>query len=339
MSTLTAEKLNDVVAACQAGAADAGEAFSRALDKQLTISVAGSGSGSADGLPDGLNTAGLVVLLDVGGTAAVVAVSESTGVLPDWYASPDVTGTNKLATLAQELGMTLLPDALMPDSFRAGHVDDLSAALRRGGLGRANALAAYVEFDVKPHDGEPAKAHLFFPLPDHAAVLVDKVKKHDKGQEDGGQTGDDAGVASAAASPVRAAQGSDNPSPQIQTPAIPSPPMMASLDDLPPYTKSLLQIKVPVEVTLASKRQPISHILSLNTGTIIQFEKSCDELLDLEIGQHRVGRGEAVKVGDKFGIRLTSIVLPEERFQPVRPPQVNGDAASGVTNSESSNVE
>ncbi|MHB8955262.1 MAG: FliM/FliN family flagellar motor switch protein [Pirellulaceae bacterium] len=83
---------------------------------------------------------------------------------------------------------------------------------------------------------------------------------------------------------------------------------------LPAYSRSLLKIKVPVSVTLATSKQPIRSILELVPGSILQFEKLCDEMLTLEVGSHRVAQGEAVKVGDKFGLRLTSMVLPQERF-------------------------
>jgi len=87
--------------------------------------------------------------------------------------------------------------------------------------------------------------------------------------------------------------------------------------ELPPYTRSLLHIRVPISVTLATKRQPVGQIMDLGAGSIIHFDKSCDEMLDLYVGQHRVAKGEAVKVGEKFGLRITSIILPEERFRAV----------------------
>src|SRR5262245_3457545 len=79
---------------------------------------------------------------------------------------------------------------------------------------------------------------------------------------------------------------------------------------LPSYSRSLLHIRVPVTVTLASKRQAVNRIVELGQGSIIQFEKPCDETLELQVGGHTVAAGEAVKVGDKFGLRITSIVLP-----------------------------
>ena len=86
---------------------------------------------------------------------------------------------------------------------------------------------------------------------------------------------------------------------------------------LPSYSRSLLRIRVPVTVTLAAKRQPVSRIVELGQGSIIQFEKPCDETLDLQVGGHTIAAGEAVKVGDKFGLRITSIILPGERFLPL----------------------
>jgi len=97
----------------------------------------------------------------------------------------------------------------------------------------------------------------------------------------------------------------------------PAKPRTARLDDLPDYARSLLRIKVPVIVTLAEKRQPLGWIIELGPGSIIQFDKSCEEMLELDAGGRRIATGEAVKIGDKFGLRITSIVLPEERFRPV----------------------
>jgi flagellar motor switch protein FliM len=80
----------------------------------------------------------------------------------------------------------------------------------------------------------------------------------------------------------------------------------------------LLRIKVPVVVTLARKRQPLSHILELGPGAIIQFDKACDAMLELDVATRSVALGEAVKVGDKFGLRISAIILPEERFAPLK---------------------
>ena len=86
---------------------------------------------------------------------------------------------------------------------------------------------------------------------------------------------------------------------------------------LPSYTRSLLKIKVPVMVTLAAKKQTLAQITELAPGSIIAFDKPCEELLVMEAAGHKVALGEAVKVGDKFGLRIRQLVLPDERFKTV----------------------
>src|SRR6185369_3306493 len=90
------------------------------------------------------------------------------------------------------------------------------------------------------------------------------------------------------------------------------------LAQLPPYTRSLLRIEVPLVATLASTRQPVSRVVDLAPGTILHFSKAYDEPLTVSVGGCNVAVGEAVKVGDKFGVRIASMVMPEEKFEPLR---------------------
>jgi flagellar motor switch/type III secretory pathway protein FliN len=91
------------------------------------------------------------------------------------------------------------------------------------------------------------------------------------------------------------------------------------LAHLPAYSRSLLKIEVPVVVTLATTRLPVSRVLDMGPGTILHFDKSYDSPLTLSVGHCDVAVGDAVKVGDKFGIRISSMVMPQEKFEPVRP--------------------
>ncbi len=97
------------------------------------------------------------------------------------------------------------------------------------------------------------------------------------------------------------------------------PLQFGRLDDLPAYAKTLLKVRVSVEVTLAEKEMPISEVVNLVPGSIIQFDKSCEEMLEVSVGGVRIAEGDAVKVGDKFGLRVTSICLPAERYRRLRP--------------------
>ncbi len=76
----------------------------------------------------------------------------------------------------------------------------------------------------------------------------------------------------------------------------------------PGHAQSLLRIRVPVQVTLASQRTSIEEITELGPGSIVKFNKTCDEPLELCIGDLAIAKGNVVKVGDKFGLRITGLV-------------------------------
>src|SRR5438093_12819294 len=84
------------------------------------------------------------------------------------------------------------------------------------------------------------------------------------------------------------------------------------LAHLPAYARSLLRIQVPVVVTLATTRQPVSRVLDLAPGTILHFDKPCDDPLTLSVSACDIAVGDTVKVGEKFGLRLTSMLMPQE---------------------------
>jgi len=239
---------------------------------------------------------GLMILLTVENSAALVVLPESCGLLPDWYAEPDATQQSVLATLAQEAGMLVLPEQFMPEGFKAARVSNLAAAIERGGVA---AGAGIVPLRVKAPSGTSGVLSLIWPADSPGDVFAEPETAK----------ATPAPSAAKASSPPAAAA-----APTSFTPA----PVGRGVDELPAYSRSLLRIKVPVIVTLAETKQPIGRIVELGPGTIIQFDKSCEEMLSLQVGDQPVAEGEAVKVGDKFGIRLTSLRLPGERFKSVK---------------------
>lgn len=94
------------------------------------------------------------------------------------------------------------------------------------------------------------------------------------------------------------------PDPVARAAAVAPPAVNDPLARLPTYARGLLQIEVAVTVTLAAQRKPIQEILELGPGSIVKFEKTCDEPLELAVGDRVIATGEVVKVGDKFGLRV-----------------------------------
>ncbi len=285
MIELTPEFAADVVAACQAGAEEAAGALGRSLDGEFTLSVGEASNYSADAAPDGFDGAGLAVLLKFGDVGVAAVLPESSSMLPDWIATPDPTGESKLNTLAQELSMLLVPETLEADDFKSALVTQLSDALTAAKVADG---ASLVPLELKSGE-QTAQLSLIWPLasPDELYPAAAEVE-----------------------SPVAEA-----PVAEATSPA-PSQPL--DFSRLPAYSRSLLKIQVPVRVVLASRKENLKDIVELAAGTIIKFDKACDELLHLHVGDQPVAEGEAVKVGDKFGFRVLAMLMPEEHFLKVR---------------------
>jgi flagellar motor switch/type III secretory pathway protein FliN len=51
----------------------------------------------------------------------------------------------------------------------------------------------------------------------------------------------------------------------------------------------------------------LESILSVTVGTILEFDVPFDGELTLHVANRSIGKGQAVKVGEKFGLRITRI--------------------------------
>ena len=83
----------------------------------------------------------------------------------------------------------------------------------------------------------------------------------------------------------------------------------------PPETHRILCIRVPVIVKLAECDMPVSAILKLTSGSILEFERSADADLELLVNNKMVGSGQAVKVGENFGLRIARICGVEDTIR------------------------
>ncbi len=80
----------------------------------------------------------------------------------------------------------------------------------------------------------------------------------------------------------------------------------------------LLDVPLDVSVELGRCRMSIQELLTLGPGAVVELDKVAGEPLDVLINDRLVARGEAVVVNDKFGVRITDIVSPQERLARLR---------------------
>jgi flagellar motor switch protein FliN/FliY len=69
----------------------------------------------------------------------------------------------------------------------------------------------------------------------------------------------------------------------------------------------ILKMHVPVIVKLAERKLPLSEVMRLGPGAIIEFFKSSEEPLELLINNKAIALGDTVKVGENFGLKITQI--------------------------------
>ena len=90
----------------------------------------------------------------------------------------------------------------------------------------------------------------------------------------------------------------------------------------PPETEDpgrILRLQVPVIVRLAERTMPLAEIVNLSSGAIVEFDKLAEAELDLMINNKCIGKGQAVKVGENFGLRITAVGSVRDRIVALGP--------------------
>lgn len=79
----------------------------------------------------------------------------------------------------------------------------------------------------------------------------------------------------------------------------------------------LMDVSLQVSVEVGRTRMTIHDLLQMGPGSVVELEKLAGEPLEIFINGKAIARGEAVIVNDKFGVRLTDIMSPEDRVEGV----------------------
>ena len=78
-----------------------------------------------------------------------------------------------------------------------------------------------------------------------------------------------------------------------------------------------LILDIPVQLTVELGRTKISirNLLQLAHGSVVELDGLAGEPMDVLINGTLIAQGEVVVVNDKFSIRLTDIITPQERIR------------------------
>lgn len=205
----------------------------------------------------------------------------------------------KVDALAQELADVLATDKFRITTSSGRPSEDLFQDYLAGGL---PPKIAWLHFQVSGIPEGPANLWLAHPL-----CVIERMFGPNQGIFPGSTH------STPPASPEPPSKPTPEPPAPIQEAEIAphSPPATVSFTDK--NIRRLLRTTVPVIVTLADKKLATDKLLDIGPGSIIEFERPCDEPLQLSVNNLQIGLGEAVKIGDHFGLKVTSILPPEER--------------------------
>lgn len=77
----------------------------------------------------------------------------------------------------------------------------------------------------------------------------------------------------------------------------------------------ILDVPLRVTVELGRTKMPVSELLNLTQGSVIELSKLAGEPMEVLVNDKLIARGEAVVVNEKFGVRLTDIISTTERIE------------------------
>ncbi len=76
-------------------------------------------------------------------------------------------------------------------------------------------------------------------------------------------------------------------------------------------------LDVPVSMALEVGRTQISirDLLKLNQGSVVELDQMSDQPMSVLVNGTLIAHGEVVVINEKFGIRLTDVISPEQRIK------------------------
>jgi flagellar motor switch protein FliN/FliY len=71
-----------------------------------------------------------------------------------------------------------------------------------------------------------------------------------------------------------------------------------------------LRLPLAATAVLAEKTVRLREVLSLRPGEVMEFPRRAEDPLELRISGRIVAEGAAVKIGDRFGLRIGTMRNP-----------------------------
>ena len=298
MAELTAEQIEQIVEACRAQLPAVSDTFRGCLDCELRLSF-GEQKPYAQGALAALEGPGLAVSLVVGEQGLVLLIPEPIP-LPNWSRHPSISENNRLQSFAQELSLQVVPPELEADRYFATYVENLRGFAEQTQIETSARILELAAFLVDAAEGDPPLATIAVIVP--ARFNVTAL--------------DEAIQSQAAAASMESEEAESNRDagpgamPDLETPEVVSSETGLSLNQALRALR-IMNVPVTVSVRLAERKMPLGQVVALVPGSLVPFNKSCEDLLDLFVNNYRYCQGEAIKIGENFGLKIAHIATSD----------------------------
>lgn len=272
MAELTDELIDQIIEGCRSNIADLTQSLSTNLSGEFQLEPGEETKGSAEILGKVSEQPGIVVTLTYSGFGILCLIPADLP-LPDWYLAPNDSQASQLQTLPMEWSVGMVPTELEPLEVKALTCKNLRAHLEAS---QPTETARMLELSVTNAGGDTSTTiHLVMPVSNPITE----------------QAADETAAPSEPATSEAAAASEPEPAP---------------VD--PALAKRLARIsKVPVHVIvrIAERKLELEQLRGIAPGALLMFDKPYDSPLDVYVDNRLYCRGEAVKIGETFGVKIS----------------------------------
>lgn len=82
-----------------------------------------------------------------------------------------------------------------------------------------------------------------------------------------------------------------------------------------PKLDVILDIPVKMTLEVGGTEIAIRDLLQLSQGSVVELDRIAGEPLDVRINGTLIAQGEVVVTNDRYGVRLTDVISPQERIR------------------------
>lgn len=293
MAELTDELIDQVFEGCRSNIADLTQSLGTNLSGEFQLEPGEETKGSEEILGKVSEQPGIVVTLKYDGFGILCLIPEDLPI-PDWYKTPNDSQASQLQTLPMEWSVGMVPMELEAVEEKTITCENLRAHLEAS---QPTKTARMLELSATVAGGDSsATIHLVMPVTNP----ITEQAADESAASDDSAAADQATPAAVAATPE---------------------PEPAPLD--PALAKRVARInKVPVNVIvrIAERKLELEQLRRIAPGTLLMFDKPYDSPLDVYVDNRLYCRGEAVKIGETFGVKISesnSQVIREKKVHQV----------------------